>query len=64
LLMIREVPVRCPICGEISEVSVDPSAGAVQEYAEDCSVCCRPWKVRVVLDEWGDPDVTVFSENP
>jgi len=59
----REIPVRCPVCGELSEVSVDPSGGALQEYTEDCPVCCRPWRVRIALDEWGDPAVDVFPEN-
>ena len=61
--MIREIPVRCPVCGEMSEVSVDPTGGALQEYTEDCPVCCRPWTVRVTLDDGGDPDVSVSAEN-
>ena len=32
---------RCPYCGEQTEVLVDDSAGD-QQYYEDCSVCCRP----------------------
>lgn len=47
----------------MSELSVDPTGGASQQYTEDCPVCCRPWKVQVVVDEWGDPEVTVLSEN-
>lgn len=61
--MSPAVPVRCPVCGEVSEISVDPSGGAVQDYTEDCPVCCRPWRVRVTFDEWGDPDVSVSSES-
>jgi hypothetical protein len=61
--VILEVPVRCPSCGELSELGVDPSGGASQQYTEDCPVCCRPWKVRVTFDEWGDPDVEVSPEN-
>jgi cysteine-rich CPXCG protein len=61
--VIPEIPVRCPVCGETSEISVDPSGGAAQDYVEDCPVCCRPWKVRVTLDEWGDPEVSVTPEN-
>jgi cysteine-rich CPXCG protein len=61
--LIEPVPVRCPSCGELVEISVDPSAGALQDYTEDCPVCCRPWKVRVRVDEWGDPQVDVAAEN-
>ena len=39
--------VWCPYCGELNEVSLDPGSGAVQEYVEDCQVCCRPWRVLV-----------------
>jgi len=63
MLTTREIPVRCPVCGEMSEISVDPTGGALQEYTEDCPVCCRPWKIRVVMDEYGDPAVDVFPEN-
>lgn len=34
--------VSCPYCGESSELVVDPGGGAIQEYVEDCEVCCRP----------------------
>jgi len=39
--------VTCPYCGETVEISVDPGGGAVQEYVEDCEVCCNPWQVNV-----------------
>lgn len=34
--------ISCPHCGEVIDVYVDPGGGEVQEYVEDCSVCCRP----------------------
>ncbi|MEJ7810557.1 MAG: CPXCG motif-containing cysteine-rich protein [Gemmatimonadaceae bacterium] len=37
----------CPYCGELNEVALDPGSGALQEYVEDCQVCCRPWVVHV-----------------
>lgn len=40
--MIDEASYRCQSCGESIVVPVDPSAGAHQEYVEDCPVCCRP----------------------
>lgn len=39
--------VWCPYCGEPSEIVVDPGGGNLQQYVEDCPVCCRPWQVTV-----------------
>ena len=36
----------CPYCGEPIEVYVDLGGGEQQEYIEDCSVCCRPIRLR------------------
>jgi Cysteine-rich CPXCG len=32
----------CPTCGERIVIPLDASAGAEQEYVEDCPVCCNP----------------------
>ncbi|MDZ7780545.1 MAG: CPXCG motif-containing cysteine-rich protein [Gemmatimonadota bacterium] len=58
------VTVQCPYCGEAVEVLVDPGGGSSQEYVEDCEVCCRPWEVRVAVDQDGTPtvDVTTLDE--
>ena len=53
----------CPYCGEPNEIEIDPSAGRVQSYVEDCQVCCRPWQVRVRLDRAGGAQVSLFSED-
>lgn len=42
-----EVPVACPYCGESVAIALDPGGGAMQDYVEDCSVCCQPWRVHV-----------------
>ena len=34
-----------PYCGEVVEMTLDASGGTVQEYVQDCEVCCRPWQV-------------------
>ena len=39
--------VVCPYCGEAVTIAVDPGSGSVQEYVEDCEVCCNPWDVSV-----------------
>lgn len=55
------VPVYCPYCGESSELGVDLAGGAVQEYVQDCDVCCHPWLVRVQLDAEGQANVSVTT---
>lgn len=47
------VDVYCPYCGAQVEMIVDPLGGDLQEYVEDCEVCCQPWSVRVTLDREG-----------
>ena len=39
--------VVCPYCAESVTISVDPGSGSLQEYVEDCEVCCNPWQVTV-----------------
>ena len=53
--------VFCPYCGEGVEVAVDPAGGDVQDYVEDCQVCCQPWSVRVSVDMDGVPTVIVST---
>ena len=52
--------VWCPYCGEPSEIAVDPGGGSLQNYVEDCPVCCRPWQVTVHFSF--DGSVTVACE--
>lgn len=51
--MTEWVPVRCPYCGERAELD-DDTAWPRQSYVQDCPVCCQPWQVEVVRDEYGD----------
>lgn len=53
----------CDSCGEEIVVPVDLSAGARQDYVEDCPVCCHPNVIRVEFDPawetprvWADPE--------
>jgi hypothetical protein len=48
---------ECPYCGETVDVVVEPVGARHEEYVEDCSVCCRPWKVVIERDE----DATTVS---
>jgi hypothetical protein len=44
----------CESCGEEILIPVDVSAGASQQYVEDCPVCCHPNVVHIELDEAGE----------
>ena len=55
--------VSCPYCGETVEIALDPGSGTVQEYVEDCQVCCRPWTVRVHYAEDGAATVEVEAND-
>jgi hypothetical protein len=50
----------CGECGEEIVVPIDLSAGAVQEYVEDCPVCCRANVIHVEIEP--DGDLRVWSE--
>ncbi|HEU4829384.1 MAG TPA: CPXCG motif-containing cysteine-rich protein [Gemmatimonadales bacterium] len=44
---VDEADVTCPHCGASVQIALDPAGGALQQYIEDCEVCCRPWQVQV-----------------
>jgi hypothetical protein len=52
----------CDSCGEEIVIPVDLSAGGVQEYVEDCPVCCRPNVIRLEIDEDGSVRVSAEAE--
>ncbi|MDQ3724167.1 MAG: CPXCG motif-containing cysteine-rich protein [Actinomycetota bacterium] len=56
-----ESTVACPYCGEVVTMGLDPGGGAVQEYIEDCPVCCQPWRVTLVYRDDGVADVTLAA---
>ncbi len=58
--MRDEASYTCDSCGEEVVVPVDLTAGARQEYVEDCPVCCRPHVLHDDVDE--DGDVRVWAE--
>jgi hypothetical protein len=58
-----EAVVECPCCGESVQIALDPGSGALQEYVEDCEVCCRPWRVRVQYQQDGSAEVQVLPES-
>ena len=51
----------CPCCGELVTIALDPGGGAMQQYVEDCEVCCRPWYVQVIYRSDGSAEVRLDS---
>ena len=54
--------IDCPYCGERIELSIDCSI-EVQEYVEDCSVCCRPIIVTVTTAEGEVVEIDARTES-
>ena len=49
--MMIEASYICGSCGEEIVTPIDQSAGANQEYVEDCPVCCRANVIHVKFDD-------------
>jgi len=43
-------PWWCAACGEWNETLLDLQGGLRQQYVEDCSICCRPNLLRVIVE--------------
>lgn len=56
----EEASYICDACGEEIVIPIDLSAGAHQEYVEDCPICCHPNIIHVDVDD--DGTVRVWSE--
>lgn len=54
-----EVEAECPYCGEVVILELDPGGGAVQEYVQDCEVCCQPWLVELRYLRSGAAEVSL-----
>ena len=50
----------CDTCGEEIVIPIDVSAGNVQEYVEDCPVCCHPNVIHINVES--DGTVQIWSE--
>jgi hypothetical protein len=55
--------VQCPYCGEEIELAVDPGGGSVQQYVEDCEVCCQPMQLTVSWDDDGVASARAASDD-
>lgn len=47
----------CDSCGEEIVIPLDVSAGAHQDYVEDCPVCCNPILIHVDITPDGDAQI-------
>lgn len=62
--MLIEAQFECAYCGERNSTSVDLSGGEIQEYVEDCQVCCRPNSLYVTGNaESGEAWIEAFTDD-
>ncbi len=61
-MILPEKEITCPYCGERISIVIDDSVDE-QYYIEDCSVCCQPINVRVMLDIEGSIAVSVTRDD-
>ncbi|MFN9367129.1 MAG: CPXCG motif-containing cysteine-rich protein [Planctomycetota bacterium] len=52
----------CDACGEEIVIPLDPSEGSIQEYIEDCPVCCRANLISIQFEEGGQVIVSAQPE--
>lgn len=61
-----EIPIDtsyiCTGCGEEIVIPIDFSQGTIQEYVEDCPVCCRANVLHVEIDDSGNATVRAEPE--
>ncbi len=54
--------ISCPYCGETIEILIDDSVSE-QDYYEDCSVCCRPIRIRLNIAFDGEAEVVILRDD-
>jgi len=54
--------VQCPYCWEKIDVIVD-NCGEDQQYIEDCQVCCRPINFHIMVNEFQQVQVNVYTDD-
>lgn len=57
-----EASVLCPYCAERVTLALDPGSGTLQQYAEECEVCCRSMLLTVRYGPDGAAGVEVDRE--
>jgi hypothetical protein len=61
-MQLIEQTIMCPYCGESIEILIDDSSG-VQDYFEDCSVCCRPIRIQLDTDSDGNYQYNILRDD-
>lgn len=59
---MEESSYTCPSCGEEIVVPVDLAGGTLQEYVEDCPVCCCPILLCLRVDPDGHVSLSASPE--
>jgi hypothetical protein len=59
---VEESSYTCPSCGEEIVVPVDLAGGALQEYVEDCPVCCCPILLTLRVEPDGHASLSASPE--
>ncbi|HEV2971952.1 MAG TPA: CPXCG motif-containing cysteine-rich protein [Pirellulales bacterium] len=60
--MYDEASYVCESCGEEIVIPLDLTAGASQEYVEDCPVCCHSNIIHVEISDDGEARVWATGE--
>jgi hypothetical protein len=54
----------CACCGEENDIFLDPAGGDLQEFVEDCQICCEPNVINARFNYYSrEYDLEVHSEN-
>lgn len=61
-MFVHEKESYCPYCGEIISLLIDPSI-QLQEYVEDCQVCCSPILISIEITHNEDILINTRKEN-
>ncbi|MEL0101982.1 MAG: CPXCG motif-containing cysteine-rich protein [Gammaproteobacteria bacterium] len=61
-MFVHEKESYCPYCGEIISLLIDPSI-QLQEYVEDCQVCCSPIVISIEITHNEDILINTRKEN-
>jgi len=61
-MFVHEKESYCPYCGEIISLLIDPSM-QLQEYVEDCQVCCSPIVISIEITHNEDILINTRKEN-
>jgi len=54
--------VQCPYCWEKIDIMID-HCGEDQQYIEDCQVCCRPINFHIMINEFQQVQVNVYTDD-